>query len=126
MLRLGLVVAMAGIYAVILLAAVGVLVNVGLVVGVLIGALFVLIGAIIGQVRRNWFFGIRTPWTLSSEEAWSETHRKGRWVFVAMGAAIVLVGVVQTPWSLYLAMTVCLGGILGLVGYSYVVWRRTV
>ena len=42
-----------------------------------------------------------------------------------MGVAIALVGVVQTPWALYLALAVCLGGVLGLVGYSYVVWRRT-
>jgi len=125
-LRLGLVLVLAGIYAVVLLSTFGVAVNVGLVMGALIGALFVLIGFVIGDLRRNWFFGIRTPWTLSSDETWAETHRKGRGVFVAMGVAILLVGVLQTPWALYTALAVCLGGILGLVGYSYVLWRRTV
>jgi len=39
--------------------------------------------------------------------------------------AIFGAGVFQTQWALYLAMTVALVGIIGLVGYSYVVWRRT-
>ncbi|HEY3063372.1 MAG TPA: hypothetical protein VGL99_30745 [Chloroflexota bacterium] len=39
--------------------------------------------------------------------------------------AIAGAGIFQTPWALYLAMTVALAGVLGLVGYSYVVWRRT-
>jgi uncharacterized membrane protein len=124
-LRLGMVVVLAGVYAVVLLSAFGAQVNVGLIVAGLVGALFVLIGAVIGQLRRNWFFGIRTPWTLSSEEAWSVTHRAGRWVFVAMGLAIALAGIVQAPWALYLAMLVCLAGVIGLIGYSYVIWRRT-
>jgi uncharacterized membrane protein len=125
-LRLGIQVVLAGVYAVIVLAAFGGQVNVGLVVAGLVGALFVLLGAILGQVQPNWFFGIRTPWTLSSEESWSATHHAARWVFPVMGLAIALAGLVQTPWALYLAISTCLGGVLGLVVYSYLVWRTTV
>jgi immunity protein, SdpI family len=71
---------------------------------------WLVIGAVIDQVRPNWFFGIRTPWTLSSEVAWSETHRAGRLMFVAMGVAIALAGIFQAPWALYMAMLVCLAG----------------
>lgn len=122
---LGVTLVLAGVYAVLLLTAFGYALNVGLIVAGLVGALLVLIGSVLGQLRRNWFFGIRTPWTLASEASWSETHRAGRWVFVLMGIAIALVGVFQTPWALGLAVAVCVGGVLGLVGYSYVVWRRT-
>jgi uncharacterized membrane protein len=110
-------------YAMMLLWVGGIPLNFGLVIGSLVGALLVVIGAVMGSIRPNWFFGIRTPWTLSSDYSWSATHRVGRWVFVVMGLSVALAGIVQTPWALYTAMVVCLGGVLGLVAYSYVAWR---
>src|SRR5215471_12816079 len=88
--RLGLALVMGVAFALILMATYGVAVNTGLVIAPAVGALLVLIGLVIGQVRRNWLFGIRTPWTLSSEQVWTTTHRAGRWVFIAMGLAIAL------------------------------------
>ena len=46
---------------------------------------FALIGNVLGQVRSNFWMGIRTPWTLASERVWNQTHRVGAWVFVAVG-----------------------------------------
>jgi uncharacterized membrane protein len=117
------VAALAGTYTAVLLWLRGVPLNMGLIVGPLIGVLLIVIGAVMAEIRPNWFFGIRTPWTLSSERSWTETHRVGRWVLMCMGVAIALAGVFQTPWLVYAAILVCLGGILGLVIYSYVVWR---
>ncbi|WNJ16965.1 SdpI family protein [Pontibacter sp. G13] len=37
--------------------------------------LFAVIGNIFGKIRQNYFMGIRTPWTLSSEQVWLKTHR---------------------------------------------------
>jgi uncharacterized membrane protein len=110
-------------YVMILLSFIGIPVNVGLVIGPLVGALLVVLGLVMGNIRPNWFFGIRTPWTLSSDYSWNATHRIGRWVFVVMGLSVALAGIAQTPWAFYSAMVVCLGGILGLVAYSYVAWR---
>jgi len=39
------------------------------------GALFIDMSLLLGKARRNWFIGIRTPWTLSNERVWAETHR---------------------------------------------------
>jgi uncharacterized membrane protein len=47
--------------------------------------LFVLLGNVLGKVRRNFWIGIRTPWTLADERVWNETHRLGAWLFVAAG-----------------------------------------
>lgn len=116
--------ALAGIYGVIVLVALGVQLNVGLLVNVLVGLLLVVIGAIMDRLRPNWFVGIRTPWTLSSEESWTATHRAGKWVFIAMGLAFVLAGLVQTAWAITAAVAIAIAGVLGLVVYSYRVWRR--
>jgi uncharacterized membrane protein len=46
------------------------------------------IGNVLGKLRSNFFVGIRTPWTLSSEHVWDQTHRWAGRLFV--GAAAVL------------------------------------
>jgi uncharacterized membrane protein len=45
----------------------------------------VLLGSVLGQVRRNFFVGVRTPWTLASERVWIDTHRLAARLFVAAG-----------------------------------------
>jgi uncharacterized membrane protein len=110
-------------YAVLLALVLGVALNPTLVVAPLVGLLLIALGAVLDQVRPNSFIGIRTPWTLSSEHAWTATHRAGKWVFVALGVLLVLAGVLQTTWLVYLAIVACVVGMLGLVVYSYDVWR---
>jgi uncharacterized membrane protein len=120
---LAIVAFLAAVHATVLASALGVAVNVGLVIGPLVGLLLIVLGAVMGDVRPNWFFGVRTPWTLSSERSWTATHRAARWVLLVMGLVIALAGVSQTEWSIYLAVSTCVVGVVGLVAYSFVVWR---
>jgi uncharacterized membrane protein len=91
----------------------------------LLGALLLGLGNVLGKVRPNWFVGIRTPWTLSSAESWNRTHRAGGWVFVVAGlltmaAATFLAAGKVIAFVVHLILV----SVLGLVIYSYVVWRR--
>jgi uncharacterized membrane protein len=43
-----------------------------------LGILFYYCGILVENAKRNWFIGIRTPWTLSSETVWDKTHRSNR------------------------------------------------
>jgi uncharacterized membrane protein len=65
--------------------------------------------------------GIRTPWTLSSAQSWSRTHRAGGWVFIAGG--LLLMAAAALPWLAVPALVVVVGGSLGLVAFSYVAWK---
>ena len=47
------------------------------VIPILAGVLLILLGALMGRICINWFVGIRTPWTLTSELSWRKTHRLG-------------------------------------------------
>jgi uncharacterized membrane protein len=38
---------------------------------------FVILGNYLGNLRPNYFVGIRTPWTLENPETWRATHRLG-------------------------------------------------
>lgn len=55
-----------------------------------VALLFALIGNLMGKVRRNPFLGFRTPWTLTSEPVWNDTHRVAARCMVASGAAGLL------------------------------------
>ncbi len=115
---------LAGLHLVAVLAVLGNEVDITTVAVVSAAVLFIVIGNFLGKTRSNWLFGIRTPWTLSSERAWAQTHRLGGWLFIAMGLAVLVATVVLGPMA---ALWVLLGGILGsivvLVAYSYRVWR---
>jgi len=62
-------------YVALVLNATGHPVRIQVVVPLMVGALFVVMGNYLGKTRSNFFFGIRTPWTLSSELSWGKTHR---------------------------------------------------
>jgi uncharacterized membrane protein len=88
-----------------------------------IGVLFVVLGNLLPRFRSNFFFGIRTPWTLSSETVWTRTHRVGGYLMMLMGLLLVVAGIVgSTLW-----FTVAIGGamvlMLSILAYSYVLWR---
>jgi len=65
-------------------------IKIGIVSPILIGALMIVIGNSMGKLKNNWFIGIKTPWTLSSENVWNRTHRFGGWLFVLWGLALMV------------------------------------
>lgn len=99
-------------------------VNAAAVVSVAVGALFVLIGAMMPRMQPSWFMGIRTPWTLSDDQIWEATHRLGGRLFVAAGVVIALSSLAEGNW--WLVGAIALAVILALVpvGYSWWLWRQ--
>jgi uncharacterized membrane protein len=88
--------------------------------------MFVLIGNQLGKSRRMYLVGIRTPWTLASEEVWIKTHRLGGKLMVAGGLLIFVSAFVPLPSGLRAGLFAV--GIAVMVGvpvvYSYWLWRR--
>lgn len=89
-----------------------------------IGALFLIIGYLLPETKRNWFLGIRTPWTLSSDFVWKETHRVGGRLFMAAGAVIITVGLLLPTKVFAVLMAVVLVSVAWTVVFSYVLFRR--
>ena len=56
-------------------------INVGIIVSILIGILFVILGNYMPKLQQNFTVGIRVPWTLNSTENWNRTHRLGGKMF---------------------------------------------
>ena len=123
-LRLLILLVLAAIYVCMLLTFHGRRVDMAAIAPVLVGGLFVVLGNMLGKIRPNWFVGIRTPWTLSSKESWTRTHRVGGWVFMAGGILLMTCGLVRQPGYIA-AVAGFLGlGIVMLMVYSYRVWRN--
>lgn len=59
--------------------------------------MFATLGNVLGKVRRNFWVGIRTPWTIASERVWNTTHRLAAKLFVCAGAVGLLAVVVGLP-----------------------------
>lgn len=123
------VIVMLAIQAFVLIAALGVLLNAaGHPAGTFmtrmlpLGALLLIIGNYMGKLRKNFFVGIRTPWTLASDEVWERTHRMAGWLFMLAGLAVIVASLVNAP--IILSVSVILAAALVSVVYSYVVYRR--
>jgi uncharacterized membrane protein len=88
-----------------------------------VGVLMFFIGVLVGKAKRNFFIGIRTPWTLSSEEVWNRTHRLGGRLFKIAGVIIVLLSFAGET-AIYIMMGLILVVAVWLIVYSYVLFRR--
>lgn len=88
-----------------------------------IGILMIIIGVLISKAKRNFFIGIRTPWTLSSDQVWNGTHRLGGRLFKIAGIIIILLSFVPEV-AIYVLLGLVLGIVIWLVVYSYVLYRR--
>jgi uncharacterized membrane protein len=84
--------------------------------------LFALLGNLMGKVRRNFFVGVRTPWTLANERVWNATHRFAAKTMVLgglAGLAMTAAGVEGWP-----VLGVLLAGASAPVVYSLVMYKQ--
>ncbi len=88
-----------------------------------LAVLFFYCGVLIGNAKMNWFIGIRTPWTLSSEEVWEKTHKLGGKLFKGAGV-IILLGLIWPEYTFTLIMIPILIAARVPIVYSYMECRK--
>lgn len=88
-----------------------------------LGILFIYIGFLLEHAKRNWFIGIRTPWTLSSDKVWDKTHMVGGKLFKAAGA-LAFLGLIFEKYALWIVIISVLWATLYTVVYSYLEYRK--
>lgn len=90
----------------------------------IIGLLMIILGNYMGKLKRNWFVGIKTPWTLSSETVWNKTHRMGGYAFILFGLLIFITPLLPKALGLIAFILGILIVTVGTFGYSYWVYRQ--
>lgn len=86
-------------------------------------ALFYYCGILIEKAKRNWFIGIRTPWTMSSDKVWDKTHRLGGKLFKISGI-ISLLGLLSEDYAIYAVILPIISFTVFLFVYSYFQYRK--
>lgn len=101
----------------------GVEISPNLIFPIALGPLLFYTGILCEKAKRNWFIGIRTPWTLSNEKVWDKTHKIGGKLFKITGV-ITLFGVFfQRHASLFILIPVILVSLYTII-YSYIVYQK--
>jgi len=113
-----------GMHIVLLRAGLGYPVQIQRIAPFGIGVLLIVIGNLLPRCRPNWFVGIRTPWTLSSDRVWEKTHRFGGRLFVAAGFLIAIAALFWAQWVHVVLVTSILLATAAVLIYSYLEWKR--
>ena len=110
-------------YGLTLTAALGYPSRIEIVVPLLTGILLLVIGNYLPKTKQSYTMGTRLPWTLQSEENWNRTHRLSGFLWVAAGAAFILLSLLRL-WNIWLLGALLLALIFVPIGYSYFLHKK--
>lgn len=118
-----LIVYMLYIYGLTLLWALGYQFNMLVMIMPAMGVLFIAVGYMVGKAKRNFFVGIRTPWTLSSDTIWARTHQLGKWTFIGAGVVSIVCAFLGEIGFWVFTFAVLLSAFVPII-YSYILWKQ--
>ena len=93
----------------------------------LVGGAFLfiaLLGNVLGKVRRNFWIGVRTPWTLANETVWNQTHRLAAWTLTAGGLIACIAVLINPIVGAIIAVVALLAAGMTPVIYSAMLYKR--
>ena len=90
----------------------------------LIGLQFIILGNALPRARPNWWFGIRTPWTLSNDRVWTRTHRVGGYLLAGAGVVLLVSAAFPGPLTFALGVAAAIAAGFGSLVYSYFAWKQ--
>lgn len=111
-------------------AALGMEIEVGIIVSILVGILLIALGNYMPKLQQNYTIGIRVPWTLNSTENWNRTHRLGGKTFILGGFLLIITGFLGSVMGDYgtfaalIAIVVICSGVPAV--YSFWLFKRGV
>lgn len=110
-------------HVIVIAAALGYNVDTGRLVMLAVSLLFMLMGNVMGRVKHNYFVGIKTPWTLASEEVWKKTHRLAAllWTIAGFLGAVFALLRVNLGWIFIIILMV---PALVPAIYSYIIFNK--
>ena len=88
-----------------------------------IGILFFYIGILLKYAKRNWFIGIRTPWTLSNDKFWERTHKIGGKLFKIAGV-IAILGIFFPNFAFFFVLVPVILFAIYTIIYSYFEYQK--
>ncbi len=93
------------------------------VISLIVSAMLLYMGNYLGKLRRNFWAGVRTPWTLVSDTVWERTHRFAGWLFVGTGIIGIVLSFIPPIRIWGVVSLIVLDVVLAYI-YSYVIYQR--
>ncbi len=112
------------IYCLTITAALGYRPDIPRYVTIALGFMFYYIGVQMENIKPNWFFGIRTPWTIHDDEIWKKTHKKGGKFFGIFGITMVILGIWKPETAFYFLMICIVSLVFWSFAYPYKEWKK--
>ena len=111
-------------HAMILASGIGFPIRIDRLMPLSVGLLFIVFGNYLTRVEPNWFVGIRTPWTLSSDTVWRKTHRTGGYLMVLGG--LLIAACAALPHGAFIPVLVVAVLVMAVIPIvqSYILWKR--
>jgi uncharacterized membrane protein len=122
--RIAVTVLLSCVYGIVLMFNLGYPLDIKFFTLITVGLLFIIMGNYLVQIRFNYFFGVRTPWTLANEEVWRRTHRMAGPLYMAGGAIFIISSFLPGTWTPYIFIAGILVAAVVPVGYSYLVYKK--
>ena len=111
-------------------AALGMEIEVGIIISILVGILLIALGNYMPKLQQNYTIGIRVPWTLNSTENWNRTHRLGGKTFILGGFLLIITGFLGSVMGDYGTLAALIVIVLICAGvpavYSFCLFKRGV
>lgn len=101
--------------------ALGYQIDVGGVVHVFVGVIFILIGNYLPKCRQNYTVGIKIPWTIDDEDNWNKTHRMAGILWMFAGIVMIANLLFQSEIIMFSAIIIC---VAVPVIYSYILYVK--
>jgi len=95
--------------------------NVPMIISMLVGIMFIIVGNYLPKCRQSYTMGIKLPWTLNDEGNWNATHRVGGWVWTFCGVAMLVTAFLGIFWILIGVMLIA---VVVPTIYSYLYYRK--
>lgn len=102
-------------------AALGYQLKMAVIMPLLVGVMFIIIGNLLPKCRQTYTMGIKLPWTFASEENWNKTHRFGGKVWVIGGVVTMATAFLGSFWLLLCVLVVM---VAAPTVYSYLYYRN--
>jgi uncharacterized membrane protein len=116
----------AGIHIYMILLAKEILNPSGNMIFYIIGLMFIMLGNLLPKIPSNFFAGVRTPWTLSSEDVWRKTHRLGGISFIIAGLLMIVITAIlgNNSTANIIMVVLFMSLVLYPVLYSFILYKK--